>query len=237
MTTSSTPFLLPGQAAAPDGPVDLTVMYAIHHGFRRDLGDFVAAVERLGSRDTSRGAALAGRWGLFERILHNHHTEEDELVWPLIRARATQAGDRDALDLLDEMEAEHEAIDPLLAACAAGFNALAARHHTVRDHLAENLRDLREHLDAHLAHEERDAIAVLQRHVTAALWKPVDQQLRRRTPPRDALLLVPWVYKGLDDRARSVLSGHAGPIFGVLGRLGARRFRRLDAAAFSSAVE
>ena len=29
--------LLAGQAAAPDGPVDLTMMWAMHHGFRRDL--------------------------------------------------------------------------------------------------------------------------------------------------------------------------------------------------------
>jgi len=29
--------LLRGQAAAPDGPVDLTVMWTMHRGFRRDL--------------------------------------------------------------------------------------------------------------------------------------------------------------------------------------------------------
>ena len=28
---------LPGQTAAPDGPVDMTIMYVMHHAFRRDL--------------------------------------------------------------------------------------------------------------------------------------------------------------------------------------------------------
>ena len=35
---------LPGQAAAPDGPLDPFMMYVLHHGFRRDLADFAATV-------------------------------------------------------------------------------------------------------------------------------------------------------------------------------------------------
>ena len=40
--TAVPPLRLPGQAAAPDGPVDLTMMYLMHHGFRRDLAAFAA---------------------------------------------------------------------------------------------------------------------------------------------------------------------------------------------------
>ena len=35
---------LPGQTAAPDGPVDMTIMYVMHHAFRRDLAAFAMAV-------------------------------------------------------------------------------------------------------------------------------------------------------------------------------------------------
>ena len=35
---------LPGQAAAPEGPVDMQTMYLMHHAFRRDLDSFAAAV-------------------------------------------------------------------------------------------------------------------------------------------------------------------------------------------------
>ena len=38
------PLRLPGQAAAPDGPVDMTMMYLSHHAFRRDLAAFAEAV-------------------------------------------------------------------------------------------------------------------------------------------------------------------------------------------------
>ena len=48
MTTTTTPawptqLLLPGQAAAPEGPVDMIMMYVMHHAFRRDLTAFAAA--------------------------------------------------------------------------------------------------------------------------------------------------------------------------------------------------
>lgn len=34
---------LPGQAGAPEGPVDPFMMYVIHHFFRRELADFAAS--------------------------------------------------------------------------------------------------------------------------------------------------------------------------------------------------
>jgi hypothetical protein len=35
--------MLPGQAAAPEGPVQAMPMYLMHHAFRRDLAAFAAA--------------------------------------------------------------------------------------------------------------------------------------------------------------------------------------------------
>ena len=56
MTTISTPpvptpvptpwpeqLRFPGQAAAHPGPADMTLMYVMHHAFRRDLAAFAAA--------------------------------------------------------------------------------------------------------------------------------------------------------------------------------------------------
>jgi hypothetical protein len=36
--------LLPGQSRVQDGPVDLVVVLAVHHAFRRDLASFARAV-------------------------------------------------------------------------------------------------------------------------------------------------------------------------------------------------
>ena len=57
------------------------------------------------------------------------------------------------------MEAEHEEIDPLLEACAAGFARMAARaDEDSRAALAVRLRAARESLGRHLAHEETDTM-------------------------------------------------------------------------------
>ena len=43
--------LLPGQAAAPEGPVDMIMMYVMHHAFRRDLAAFAARVPSVAVED------------------------------------------------------------------------------------------------------------------------------------------------------------------------------------------
>jgi|GEM_PF-1648709 len=48
--TQAHQILLPGQAAAPDGPIDMAPMYLMHHAFRRDRG--ISLPRR---RDSGRG--------------------------------------------------------------------------------------------------------------------------------------------------------------------------------------
>src|SRR3954469_11501856 len=86
-TTAPSPLLLPGQAAAPDGPVDLTMMYVLHRAFRRDLAAFAAAAPATALDDRRAWARLARRWQLFAALLQHHHRGEDAGLWPLLRER------------------------------------------------------------------------------------------------------------------------------------------------------
>src|SRR3954469_20151944 len=79
---------LPGQAAAPEGPIDMQMMYVMHHGFRRDLDAFTAAVRETPVSARRTWQLLADRWELLTEILHNHHTAEDEGVWPALAPHA-----------------------------------------------------------------------------------------------------------------------------------------------------
>jgi hypothetical protein len=54
----------------------------------------------------------------------HHHEVEDRHIWPPLLARVTAAGDASGAATLAAMEAEHDLIDPLLAACAEGFGAM-----------------------------------------------------------------------------------------------------------------
>jgi hypothetical protein len=124
--TTTTQICLPGQCGVQDGPVDLTVMYAMHHAFRRDLAALARAVPATPVEDRTTWSALERRWTRFAEVLHHHHTGEDSGLWPLLLERVTTAGDLAARGTLEVMEAEHELIDPLLEACAAGFTRMAA---------------------------------------------------------------------------------------------------------------
>ena len=79
-----------------DFTLDMTMMFAIHDALRRDL-------EHVAQMDTRNEG-----WDLFDRMLHLHHTIEDDLLWPVMRDAV--AGRPEDLALLDEMETEHAAI-------------------------------------------------------------------------------------------------------------------------------
>ena len=76
-TTWPAQLQLPGQAAAPDGAVDLTPMFVMHHGFRRDL--------RLADNPALQ-AALAAGYAPIPVYVHAPHEDA-----PWLPGAATQA--------------------------------------------------------------------------------------------------------------------------------------------------
>ncbi len=80
---------LPGTDAARHGTgdADLTIMFAAHSAFRRDLARLVRAAAVADRADPAKRQSVAAGWELFKRELHMHHTAEDELIWPVLRPR------------------------------------------------------------------------------------------------------------------------------------------------------
>ena len=87
-------------------------------------------------------------------------------MWPLLAEKGADPA------VLDALEAEHAGIDPLLASVAADLRALAdgTGDAATRERLADTTVRLRDGLGAHLAHEERDGMALVQQHLTPADW-------------------------------------------------------------------
>jgi len=226
--------LLPGQAAAPDGPADMTMMYVLHHAFRRDLRDFRAAAARAAAADQPAWGRLAGRWGLFTSELHTHHTKEDEILWPLLAGHARAAADLDSLRTLEQMEEEHGVLDPLLTSCDAGFAALSRRaDRDVRDDLLDDLADLAAALDQHLGHEESAAVPILQRYVAGDEWEVIEREkFRGRPSVGHARRFLPWIFKGLDEAAAARVLAIGGPGMRLLLASARRGFERREAEAF-----
>lgn len=241
MTTSTTQaptqVWLPGQAAAPEGPVDMTMMYVMHHAFRRDLAAFAAAIPATPVSDRAAWEAMLERWTGFATVLHHHHSGEDAGLWPLLLQHVDAAGDTAGRATLEAMEAEHDLIDPLLSACAEGLQAIAAGGTAdLRAALAVRMVATRDSLGRHLAHEETDAITLMQRHLTAADWCRVEKEhFKGRVSLRELVFGVPWAAKGVPAEVRERAFSAAGPAFKVLWFLTRRRFDRLERRAFGHA--
>jgi Hemerythrin HHE cation binding domain len=229
-TTHVRQYLLPRQAAAPDGPVDVHMMYVMHHAFRRDLAMFAAAAAATPAHDRDAWAALGQRWRVFSTVLHHHHTGEDTGLWP----RLLELAAPDERATLLAMEAEHEGIDPLLTACEQGFaDMVAAPGETTRAQLAATLGQTRDHLAQHLEHEETDAMALVQKYLTTEDWHDIEEKSfkNRRTSLAELFSVVPWIALELPDDVREDLLAEAGLPMRLLWLASRGRFARLEARA------
>ena len=232
MTTTSATWprqlRLPGQAAAPEGPIDMQMMFVMHHAFRRDLDAFAAAVQGTPASERRTWRALAERWELFAEVLHEHHSVEDDRIWPAL----VELGDLGDLAVLEAMEAEHGEIDPLLESCAAGFRRLARRaDEDARSALAVRVCAARESLRRHLAHEENDAIAIVQRRMPPEQWEQITAAAGRPSL-RKAVRIVPWIGHAVPRETLERVLGEVEAPFRVIWSLTHRRFARREERAF-----
>ena len=163
--------------------LDMTMMFAFHDALRRDLKQ-VAQME-----------ARSSGWDLFETLLHMHHTAEDDVLWPMVRAAVAGRADDEAL--LDDMAAEHAALGPLLETTNAALD---------RNESAPEARaDLAARLEEHLAHEEDAALPLIDAHLTEEQWMTFGQAATERIGPNMPQFL-PWVLDGADtERTMAVL--------------------------------
>jgi Hemerythrin HHE cation binding domain len=181
---------LPGTDAARHGTgdADLTIMLAAHDAFRRDLTRLARTASAADLSDPARRQPVAAGWDLFQRELHLHHTTEDELIWPALRPRLAHSAA--ALSVLDAMEAEHELIDPLLAAVNAEFPD--------GDRLADVIDALTTSLTGHLAHEERDGLPLIGAALSAAEWRGVGRKIVRENGMAAGSEMFAWILDGAD---------------------------------------
>jgi Hemerythrin HHE cation binding domain len=197
---------LPGSDAARHGTgdADLTVMLGAHAALRRDLTRLARTAAFAGLPDPQRRASVRAGWETFKRQLHVHHTAEDTVVWPTLRQRLPHS--EHAQSVLDAMEAEHQLIDPLLAAVDDAFGAGdAAGVAAASDALASSL-------SSHLAHEERDGLPLIGIALTAAEWRGVGVKIARRSGLSNAGEMFAWIADGADqDQAGAAVAALPPP--------------------------
>jgi hypothetical protein len=201
---------LPGTDAARHGTgdADLTIMIAAHDAFRRDLTRLARTASAANLSDPARRQSVAAGWDLFKRQLHMHHTTEDQIIWPTLRPRLAHSAA--ALSVLDAMEAEHELIDPLLAAVDTEFAG--------GDRLADVIDALTSALTGHLAHEERDGLPLIGVALTAAEWRGAGRKMAKENGIAAGAEMFAWILDGTDREHAAATLGQLPPPLRLLYR-------------------
>jgi hemerythrin-like domain-containing protein len=160
---------------------DTHEMYVVHRVFRRESALMPRLVRNVRPGDTARAAVVARHFRDYHLGLHQHHTGEDELIWPLLLQRV----DLEA-ELVLRMEEQHERVASSLATVET---LLPEWERTARDAepIAVALEEHRAALLEHLADEENHLLALIEEHLSVDEWDKLSERFAAETP-KDKLL-------------------------------------------------
>jgi hemerythrin-like domain-containing protein len=205
-------------------PIDTSVMPTIHTFFRREIRLAGGVVRRVADGDVRRAKVVAEHLDFVARTLHEHHTAEDELLWPKLLDRVPE----ELAPIVRLMEAQHGQVDALLAEIGDVRPRWAATADPGdRDRLADLFDRLYVHLAEHLDAEEERLLPIAARAVTQAEWEEMGTRGRERTRRSEmSLALGMFQYEGDPAVIAQMLGEAPVPVRWVVPRLSRRAFRR-----------
>ena len=182
---------------------DMTWMYVMHDALRRELECIVRVTARPDD-DPKQVLRTAAGWEMFKSYLRIHHTAEDDMLWPPMRQAL--ADNSDGLALLDAMEAEHAAIDPLLAV----IDTAVADPDTGPQRLGDLTDALATALRGHLKHEEDEGLALIDATLAPEQWQALGVETGKRLGD-DVQRYMPWVLEDAPPEVTARLLGQFPP--------------------------
>jgi hemerythrin-like domain-containing protein len=161
-------------------------MKAIHIVFRREFGLLPDLVQSAAPGDEERAKIIADHIRLVGHTLRHHHQAEDEVLWPLLLARAPKEVD----PVVHVAEGHHQRLDTLLEGTEARLAAWASSAAgDDRDALAVALGELAVVLFEHMGLEERLVLPVVERHLFTSEWEMMVQLSVAEIAPQDLPLI------------------------------------------------
>jgi iron-sulfur cluster repair protein YtfE (RIC family) len=207
----------------PTAPCDTRMMGIVHSALRRDLVRTRMVLDDPTWLTDARRAGLAGHVLWMMHALHLHHEGEDVGLYPMVLRN-----DPSTRPLLDDMDADHQRIDPAIDRLSEAARAFAASAPGARDGLVAALGDLEDVLLPHLEREETVMMPVVSGCVSQQEWDDWNEQVNVK--PKPMMLLAEeghWILDNLDDEGRAQVVALVPPVprF-VLIRLLGGRYRR-----------
>ena len=167
-----------------EGP-ELIGFLLAHAGMRQEFGLLANAARE--SLDPGREKLVEDQIALVLDVLHHHHQAEDDTIWPWLRERVPAAREG-----LDELEADHEQLDPLISSAGDRRTALIER--------APILAELHERVNAHLDREEALAVPLIEQHVSREEWDELGKRAVKDMGRKNIPVIYGWYASAVDER-------------------------------------
>jgi iron-sulfur cluster repair protein YtfE (RIC family) len=176
---------------------------AVHEAFRRDLAQLLAT--------TASRRAVRARWNLLCDQLRCHLDAEDAALWPPVQVKL--AGEPADMALVEAMKDEHRLIEPVLAAIDEAFTV-----NTSTERLRELLARLQTTLSSHLAHEEAEALPLINEIMSKGELAGITRTITRMGGRKRAAVMMPWALADASGDTRRLVLGQLPATWRVLYR-------------------
>ncbi|HEY5853527.1 MAG TPA: hemerythrin domain-containing protein [Aldersonia sp.] len=162
-------------SSSPVTDADLVGMRVGHRAMRADLHRLTATVADLahGAVPSTRAHAVADYVDLLVTSIENHHRNEDDYLWPVLRHVAVEHID------LGELVEDHTELESMLQEARRWATKLHPGEPDALSGLAEALAQLRDLLDEHINDEEQAIFPLITGYIDQKTWVGIEKQARK----------------------------------------------------------
>lgn len=217
-----------------DPVVDHTPVLLVHRAMLTDAARFAVLLTDLAALgapiERRRAAAIRDHLVAFGSELHEHHSREDHIAWPVIAASAGAAID------LAPLTEDHTVLARLIDTMVSTAVVFAADPSEHVQALAVSLGVLSDVLHEHIPEEERDVLPVISRYVSVPDWEAAERKMRAGMSLRHLEWVLPWLERFATPQELGHVLAEGGLVFRLLLALSRGGYRRREQLIFASSL-
>jgi hemerythrin-like domain-containing protein len=200
---------------------DSSEMLMIHNMFRREFALMPELVGAVIAGEHDRAQVIGDHVQTVIDVLHQHHTHEDENIWPLLLDRCGES----VAPLAGLMHGQHQQVATLLRrvdeALSIWRDAVTIES---RQALADVLGRLIPALKEHLSAEEDRVVPLMEQYITVAEWHVPMQSELAADPAQLPLTFGLLIYEGDPESIDQAIASMPADARPVIRQLAAKTF-------------